>query len=410
MRDGNYLWFKFSWDNRQFLGKNEAFSIVPLNTTLPQSSVHVYNFCLVKCRERAAELQPVVKEIGLDYFESKKCLYKGVEHFLQFILSCDWMGIVTDIDLFYPNTTNLIRPICHGCEINKEYLRIGYLEAPFEYFESTTDISSFPTTFLPSVPILNRRYDCMHGVTNLLTNIVKLCLKEYLAAGGKRDDFNEPLDDCLDRRIHKSGFKEKSSFICKEMKAFFDHKLHPLLSHLFDHAPFNTPTPYPQPDGMPVLLTFSQALLLALDAVRYYRDFIYKPFPTPPEIQHLHVVRTKILSLHAGKKWFQQPTTHFMCNEAIYFIELDKSAYPTVQEGVEHHNYDNMVQSTLTLQSAEHSLSHQSNWQMLVDNQQLKLYVQQHNLAPPAHSLLPGEAQHSLTPDTPLTLTIPYPS
>lgn len=215
MRDGNYLWFKFSWDNRQLLGKNEAFSIVPLNATLPQSSVHVYNFCLVKCRERAAELQPVVKEIGLDYFESKKCLYKGVEHFLQFILSCDWMGIVTDIDLFYPNTTNLIRPICHGCEINKEYLRIGYLEAPFEYFKPTTDISSFPTTFLPSVPILNRRYDCMHGVTNLLTNIVKLCLKEYLAAGGKRDDFNEPLDDCLDRHIHKSGFKENPVLFAK---------------------------------------------------------------------------------------------------------------------------------------------------------------------------------------------------
>src|SRR5271163_554559 len=129
--------------------------------------------------------------------------------------------------------------MCWGCEINKTYLQFRYLDAPFEYFEPITNTSKFSTSFLSSVPILNRRYDCIYGVTNLLTNITKLCLKEYLVVGGKREDFNETLDDCFNRHIHKSGFKEKSSFICQEMKAFFKHKLHSLLSQFFDCAPFN---------------------------------------------------------------------------------------------------------------------------------------------------------------------------
>ena len=409
MQDGLYLWFKFSWDNRQLLGKNEAFSITPLNTTLPQSSIHVHNFCIAKCRERGQDLKPIVEEIGLNnflsFFESKTCAYQGMEYFLRYIISADWMGLVSELCMAYPNTANLEIDVCWGCGANKIHLRGGYFDAPFEYFEPTQNISNFPNALLSSASILHRRYDWMHGVTNMLTNLLKDSFQIFLNNGGSKDTFNAILEDCLDRRIHKGGFKEKSSLTCREMKAFFHRKLHLSLPHIFNQPSLQRKNPYPQPNNIPTLHSFADMLAFALDAIRYYCDLMYKPIPTPDEIQHLHITRTTILSFYAGNRWRLPPTTHFMTNEALYFIELDKTAHITLQEGVEHHNFDDMVQSTHTLQSAEHFLSHESNWQMLLNNQQLKLEAHKYNLTPINHSLLPGALQNLYANNTPLLLT-----
>lgn len=405
MRDGDILWFKFSWDNRHLLRKNEAFTITLLNTPSSQSVLHMRDFCIVQGKENKEILKPVLEEVGLNSFlrdfTARSCIYKNKEFTLDFIISADWIALITELCASRPNTKDLDSIVCWGCGANKHYLRGGYLQDPFEFYEPTLTLLSFPNALLSNVPLLKRRYDCMHGITNVLSNIITVVIKSHLSS---KDlvTLNALLDICLDHRIHPTGFHAKSALTCREMKAFFYHNLHELLPQLFHNPAMNKFSPYPQPNSLPTLLSFSAALALCLDACRYYHDLIYKQFPTQNEIDHLMPARTNILSFYAGNQWRLPPTTHYMTNEAIYFINLDKSAYPTLQEGVEMHNFADMVASTHTLQSSEHVTSHESNWVSLLNRDLLVLETQKYNLAPSSHMLLPYSTHPLFTHNKPL--------
>jgi hypothetical protein len=242
----------------------------------------------------------------------------------------------------------------------------------------------------------------MHGVTNVLTNTLKNVIKQCLTNPQLKSTFNEIMDNCLDRRIHTS-FKPNSSLIPREMKAFFTNKLHTSLPHMFNIPTLNNSIPYPQPSSPSQSLSFVQAFTFALDAIRYFHDFAYKQFPTPQEIQHLQHARTRLLSFYAGQKWRLTPTTHFMTNEAISFAEADHTTYITLQEGVEHANFDDKVLSTHTLQSSYHAITGESSWQTMLHKQLLKLETQKYNIAPASHTIFPGSSQYNFIDTTMLT-------
>ena len=400
------LWFKISWDNRQLLGKNEAWTITPLHTTMAQCSHHTRDFCIAKTPERAAELKAIVSEIGLNAFlstfEEKRCMYLGTERSLRFIISTDWMAIVAELGCALPNTKNLDVGVCWCCGVNKKYLRAGWLATPFAYFEPTNTIHKFPTALLPNVPLENRRYNWMHMITNGLTNTVKLIIKEYHPTPSTKQEFDAVIDCCLDARIHKTTYKATSSFVCSEMKAFFACGLHTSLPRLYDKPPLNKLTQYPTPSKFPTLASFATMLEFALDAFRYYYDLAYKQKPTQPEIDHIWHARDRILSLYAGKSWRIAPTLHYLTNEAIHYLLIDHSAYSTLQEGVEHANLDDMVLSTHTLQSAQHFVTGDSSWQAMLNKQTLILEAQKYDLTPPSYSILPGRLQSKFNNNKPL--------
>jgi len=84
-------------------------------------------------------------------------------------------------------------------------------------------------------------------------------------------------------------------------------------------------------------------------------------------------------------------------------VELDKTAYPTLQEGVEHANFDDMARSTHTFQSSHHFLTQETSWQNLLHKQLLVLEARKYKLAPLKHAILPHSLQSTFCADKALT-------
>ena len=60
--------------------------------------------------------------------------------------------------------------MCCRCGANKELLRGGYLSDPFKWHANILTISDFPEAIFDQFPLTARRYDWMHGITNMLHN------------------------------------------------------------------------------------------------------------------------------------------------------------------------------------------------------------------------------------------------
>eukprot|EP01112_Ceratiomyxa_fruticulosa_P001819 TRINITY_DN1198_c0_g2_i13.p1 TRINITY_DN1198_c0_g2~~TRINITY_DN1198_c0_g2_i13.p1 ORF type:complete len:157 (-),score=32.88 TRINITY_DN1198_c0_g2_i13:260-730(-) len=129
------------------------------------------------------------------------------------------------------------------------------------------------------------------------------------------------------------------------MKNFFQQELHHKIAAAFDDhitVTFEFPLPLPHTH---ITLTQYQVVFLLFDCLRFYRDFAYTPYPLKEDFDNLQHVRNTLLSIYNYFEWPLTPTTHFMTNEAIFFAIIDGTAYNTVQEGVEHKNFDDKVES-----------------------------------------------------------------
>jgi hypothetical protein len=129
MREEKTILWKVSWDGRNLLGKNESFTLTPLNTTFPQSSFHTRDFAIAAMSENATEFKKVAEEIGLDEFlsdfDQRACTINGKDHHMKVIISADWMGLITELRVPRPNTQVVTDSVCWCCGATKEYLRIG---------------------------------------------------------------------------------------------------------------------------------------------------------------------------------------------------------------------------------------------------------------------------------------------
>jgi hypothetical protein len=290
---------------------------------------------------------------------------------------------MAELDLARPNTPDLTLPVCWLCGVTKQHLKHDWLLDPFGWHFPSLDIYNFPKACIYQAPLSTRRYDWMHGVSNMLSNTIKNLLKSIPPRSHLKTQIKDHLFDCLDRRIH-SKFKNNSTFIPREMKKFFELDMHLTLPPLLDQ---HTLQPFPTPSRTQ-MYTPCLGLALGLDAIRYYNDYAYKPRPTVEETQQLHEARTRVLSLYAGNKWPLTPTLHFMTNEAIILAEQDGTAYNTLQEGVEHENYFDKVLSRNTLRSSEHVYTGINTWQQVLDNQQLIRHIQKCHLSPSTNTIL----------------------
>jgi len=88
-----------------------------------------------------------------------------------------------------------------------------------------------------------------------------------------------------------------------------------------------------------------------------------------------------------------------MMNEAVYYAQQDKTAYITLQEGVEHSNYDDQQAAQRTLKSSFHKISHENCYESLLNRRTLKLEMQKYGYAPITKSILPGTFQKAFIDD-----------
>ena len=282
----------------------------------------MHDFAIAAASKNNDTLHLVANETGLNEF-----LHTYPAHFvlaygnnLSILSSSDWMAIVADLKCPCPSTSRLEDIVCWACGRTRYDITRGWHTNPFEFHHVSLDISDWPHAALYALPLSSRRYDWMHGITNLLNNITH-DLYELLpvTAIGAKSRFKACMSAChadwsLESSLRPVNVK---SFIrlslCDDIALLFDPKneleLHwPVAPLLFHLSPRN-------------------AELMLLSSVCVYQQFAYTPFPIPFDFNSLWAARHAILSYYAFNRLPLKPSMHFMLNEAIEFATIDGTAY-----------------------------------------------------------------------------------
>ncbi len=170
----------------------------------------------------------------LSELDSKVIEVAGKELGLDYFICADWRSLVYELGTDPPNSKldDAIR--CWACGVTKLELWQHWWLNPFKKFELTRSIRDYPQAALDSVPLYKRRYDWMHGITNMLRNTLGLLRKEC----PRKQEFDD-LEGLI-----KNGTKLQPH----EMKeAFRGHKLDNI-ARLFHTKVFN-PLPWPKLPG-----------------------------------------------------------------------------------------------------------------------------------------------------------------
>jgi hypothetical protein len=186
----------------------------------------------------------------------------------------------------------------------------------------------------------------------------------------------------------KSTWSLTGSMIPKGMKEFFQARLYLDLILLFIHDQMQMALPWPEAPSYFILQT-QEMLHMLFDAIKTFYNFAYK--------EQLHVcwtARTCIISVYHYHKWQLTVTQHFMLNEAFIFAKKDGGAYLTLQEGVERAHLSDKRDVIHTFNGSASNASGYTNWEQLLDKQQLKRYFKEKGYAPKGKLPLPYEGNH----------------
>lgn len=211
-----------------------------------------------------------------------------------------------------------------------------------------------------------RRYCWLHGVTRILSttlsNLHSLLDKKKLI--GK--EFKKICQEYQDS-WEASG--KSSALIAKIAKKMLRGCFVQDISNLFEKDAqiklkwSNNPLEW--------TVTEQQAVLLVLDSIRIFHDFAYIKWPSDQAFEVLWQARNGLLAVYAVNEWELTPTIHFMLNEAIHFAKMDKTAYFSIQESIEHQNQVDKKDSKKTSHSST-PLTNLSSWQQMLNHQQLR--------------------------------------
>lgn len=376
--------FKLSWDNVSIWTKNEAWTLTPMSVLHNQRPIHSHLIMYAHIPERNMPMLRCVVESGLqDFllnFHEQTFTYRGEEVYPNLFLCADWIGLVNELGAPLPNTSNLFDQVCWRCGVNKQLLRTDWLDDPFHWHDDLLSTSDFPNAVFDEIPLSMRRYCWMHGISNLISNCIIGLHNLLLSHASLSQQFISLIS------ITCPNWTPKKALVPKQMKHFFDSALYKKLSPLYlttqvIHTLLWPTTPHTFP------LTSSQAVAMLLDSCNIFYRFAYTKAPTPHDFAVLHAARACILSCHHTWRWRIAPTTHFLTNHAILDAENDKSAYDTVQEGVEHANHDDKEESRITFKAATPSNKMESRSEHLINQQQLRITLTKLGYAAPPYNL-----------------------
>jgi hypothetical protein len=190
-RFGRSLVFKFSFDNCYIYGtKSEALFIQPLSVRDPQKVSHVFTVAITKAKENNELLQQLIRDSNiipwLSTLDRREFdIGDGIRGATCLIVA-DWMALVIELDSDRPNNKSLEAHTCWACGITRRYLIEGWFADPFRTHRATRTIADFPNSALRDIPLHTRRYCWMHGITNMLNNLIKDLYKNVLQTRSSR--------------------------------------------------------------------------------------------------------------------------------------------------------------------------------------------------------------------------------
>ena len=368
-RFGRSLVFKFSFDNCYIYGaKSEALFIQPLSVRDPQKVSHVFTVAITKAKENNELLQQLIRDSNivpwLSTLDTREFdLGDGIRGATCLIVA-DWMALVIELDSERPSSKSPEAHTRWACDITRRYLIAEWFADPFRTHRFTRTIADFPNSALRSIPLHNRRYCWMHGITNMLNNLVKDLYKNVLRArSSKKADFRELMEQVFPNCLPKSNLMPCHA------KAFIRDRHYLGFAQLFLGL---EDTQISWPGRQPVLMKTSDAVSMVFDAIRAYHDFGYTQWPSQQAFAAIQEARTAVLAFYAALNLRLKPTTHYMTSHAIDLAIADGTAYWTLQEAIEHQNGVNKYDSKLTMKSTPVGDDGQTGWHQLLKRQQLR--------------------------------------
>lgn len=382
--DSETLWWKVSADNRNLWHKNEAWTLSPLSVFHSQSYLHVYDFMTARIKETNINFTSCVSETDMEEFlttfDGSEIMYNEEKIPQKLFIGGDWQTHVCELNATPANTANLLIGVCWRCGIHKEYLRNEWYNDPFNWHADLLQISDFPNAAYSFLPLEMRRYCLMHGVSNLLSNCLKLIYNRLLPRSRKRGQMKDIME------LARHNWDEEKPLPPHLMKRFFTLRLQVPLSQVFElscqiyQLKWNV-------EPFSFLLTYNKIVEMLLDSVRVYKEFAYKEHPDLADLQCLLIARTAILSVHARFHWWLAPTTHFLTNHSIDDIREDRTGYHTLQEGPEANNRYDRTQGRTTFTGDALGAGHESPYEYLLNQQTLRHIFVRTGYAPPSHQL-----------------------
>jgi hypothetical protein len=386
------LLFKLAADNRPIFDRpNEALFMQPLSVRNPQSVGHVVTFCIAAVPEKDHVLDSVAVEVGLpELFRilgQRQVLYEDKLMRCDFVFTADWVTHVLELGIELPNASQSDSQTCWCCYVAFEERTNTWRRDPFEFhFVNRHDNSTFcRRTVANCVPATKRRYCWGHGCARLLTNTLSR-LYTLLPAKQQQERFAQLLaialerpwstDTSLDMKRTKRFFEDRS-LIGKLSDTFVDVDLAVPLwpSTVSDSATAST-APRATSAHRTVQLTSVAAVRLVLSCVKVYQEFAYTRWPSSEAFRQLWKARTAYLGFFAANDFTLTPSTHYMLNHAIEWAIIDRTAYYTVNEGIE---VANKVDKQEARRTSHGELLHTSclvAWVQLLEHEQLQRALQ----------------------------------
>ncbi len=362
--------FKLSWDNFKTSNENEAWTLTPLSVLHNQRPVHSHLIMHANIPERNINMLRCVVESGLQDamldFDGKTFTYQGDEIFINLSLTADWMGHCAELNAPLPNTRSLFDTACWRCGTNKQVLRTNWKQDPFRWYDTLLSTADFPNAIFDEFPLSSRRYCGMHGNANLLSNCLSGLLSLLPSKSPERVKFFAFIQQI------KKDWDPTKALSPKQMKTFFNLHFEENLYPLFTKIETTHLVPWPEtPYSFP--LTTSQALHMLFDSLYIFYHFAYTQHPTKHDFTILYTARHCILACHFIWDWWIAPSVHFMLSHAILDAEIDKTAYTTLQEGVEHTNHEQKEELRITYKATTTPNIPETRSEHLINQQQLRI-------------------------------------
>lgn len=309
------------------------------------------------------------------------------EKFQQdYFFSFDWPSMVAFLNCGRAGTRFEEEAVCPFCGADKQLLRHQWYEQPFKWYSTICHIGDFFEAANDTINLDKFRYCWMHGVANLLSNCLNRLyevLPIHTGPTGTRGKFKQILNHVC------PGWDNTTYLRPVEMKEFFHKELHKELADLYPSIQYHT-IPW-EGNVSKVDKTFQEIAILLLDSVRVYYKFAYSAWPSDEDFLSLLIARRGVLAVHAAFKWDLKPTVHYMTNHAIIWAQQDKTAYHTLQEGVEHkHQVD--AKDSQTTYKATSSQTTKRAWEQILEKQELRRVLTECGYMPPQYQPLAAKA------------------
>ena len=213
--------WKLSWNNRYLWGKNQVWTMNPLNVAYMHSPLHSHSIVIASIYEHNLPFTNCVLNSHLDGFvaDFNNCSFwkDGEEYFHHLILDGDWVSTVCELACPPAFTSNLNDPVCWKCGVNKIFFWYKWFLDLFKWWDTTLTTSHWLNATFSSVPMEDCRYCWMHGVSNLLSNAL-INVYNYLPFGScAKGEFVRIMAEI------KEGWSTDNLLVPIKMKYFFNN-------------------------------------------------------------------------------------------------------------------------------------------------------------------------------------------